>query len=291
MTDAAARTGQTPLAIICGGGSLPFTVAEAVKRSGRDVAIYALNGWADPERVKSYPHRWGAIGQLGRFCRYAREMKCRDVVLIGSLIRPAISQLRFDFGTLHAIPRILAAFRGGDDHLLTGIGRILEHSGFRLLGAHEVAPEILMAEGSLGGHVPAERDQADIAFGLDILRAIGPFDIGQGVVVADRHVFAVEAAEGTDLMLSRIASLRELGRIRAPLSRGVLVKAPKPDQDRRFDLPSIGPETIEAAARAGLAGVAVAAGATIAIEPQRIAAAADKAGLFITGFRADRAAR
>jgi len=273
---------EGPLAILCGGGTLPFTVADMVAQKGRKVFIYALNGWADPKRVEAYPHQWGAIGQFGRFCRFARTAGCRDVVLIGTLIRPSFSQIRFDVATLRVLPQIVAAFRGGDDHLLTGVGRIFENAGFRLLGAHEVAPDILMKEGILGGVRPSARDEADIAFALDVLRATGAFDIGQGVVVADRHVLALEAAEGTDLMLSRIADLKRSGRVRA--SGGVLVKAPKPNQDRRFDLPSIGPETIEAVARAGLAGLAVVAGGTIVAEPQRVTEIADRTKVFVTGI-------
>jgi DUF1009 family protein len=129
---------------------------------------------------------------------------------------------------------------------------------------------------------PSQRDRDDIAFGLDYLQAAGCFDIGQAVVVANRHVLAVEAAEGTDGMLARVAELRANGRIRS--KGGVLVKAPKPQQDRRFDLPSIGPVTAERAARAGLAGIAVVAGATIMAEPQAMAAAADRAGVFVIGI-------
>ncbi len=148
------------------------------------------------------------------------------------------------------------------------MGRLLEQEGFRLLGAHEVAPEILMPEGTLGHMQPSERDRADIALGLDYLHAAGPFDIGQAVVVAGRHILAVEAIEGTDQMLERVATLRANGRLRASAGTGVLVKAPKPGQDRRFDLPTIGPQTVENAARAGLAGIAVVAGATIMAEPR-----------------------
>lgn len=284
-TAPAKSAAEGPLVIICGGGTLPFDVAEAVTRGGRQVVIYALNGWADAARVSAYPHRWGAIGQLGRFKEFAREHGCRDIVLIGSLLRPALSQVRFDWGTLQVAPRIFAAFRGGDDHLLTGVGRIVEDAGFRLVGAHEVAPDILVKEGALGGITPSARDDADITYGFEVLRATGNLDIGQAVVVANHHVIALEAAEGTDLMLDRVADLRKRGRFRAAEGSGVLVKAPKSGQDRRFDLPSMGPDTVDAVARAGLAGIAVAAGATIIVDPQRVARAADKARIFVTGIR------
>jgi DUF1009 family protein len=287
MSDSASSAAQNegPLAIICGGGSLPFAVADAVRERGRRVVLIPLRGWADPDRVAGYPHHWCALGQFGRFCRIARSEGCRDVVLIGTLIRPPVWQIRFDLGTLRVLPRILAAYRGGDNYLLSGFAGIFEDHGFRLLGAHEVAPEILVPEGALGRRRPNEQERADIVRGLALLNAIGPFDIGQAAVVAGNHVLAVEAAEGTDRMLARVAELRGT-RLRAA-SGGVLIKAPKPGQDRRFDLPSIGPQTIEGIARAGLAGVAVLAGGAIIAEPQRIAAAADQKNVFVVGVRTD----
>jgi len=133
--------------------------------------------------------------------------------------------------------------------------------------------------------VPSQRDNADIARGLALLDAAGPFDIGQAVVVAASNILAIEAVEGTDAMLGRIAELRERGRISTLAGTGVLVKAPKPQQDRRFDLPAIGPRTVSEAARAGLRGIAVVAGSAIIAEPAAVAAAADKAKLFVVGIK------
>jgi DUF1009 family protein len=284
-----AATHEGPLGIICGSGSIPLAVAAAVQRRGRRVMLFALRGFVDAQAVAAYPHCWIAIGQFGRFRRLARAEGCRDLVLVGGLVRPAIRQVRLDWATVVEMPRIVRAFRGGDDHLLTGIGRILEGDGFRLLGAHEVAPDITAPSGALGRHQPDAEAAADIARGFEILAAMSPFDVGQAVVIGKGHVLAVEAAEGTDAMLQRVVALREAGRIRLPRGAGVLVKAPKQRQDRRFDLPSIGPDTVLHVAQAGLAGIAVVAGATIVAEPQRLVEAADTNGLFVLG-RADREA-
>jgi UDP-2,3-diacylglucosamine hydrolase len=278
-----AATHEGPLGIICGSGSIPLAVAAAVERRGRRVMLFALRGLVDARAVAAYPHCWIAIGQFGRFRRLARAEGCRDLVLVGGLVRPAIRQVRLDWATLVEMPRIIRAFRGGDDHLLTGIGRILEGDGFRLLGAHEVAPDITAPSGALGRHRPDAGAAADIARGFEMLAAMSPFDVGQAVVIGKGHVLAVEAAEGTDAMLQRVAALREAGRIRLPRGVGVLVKAPKQRQDRRFDLPSIGPDTVLHAAQAGLAGIAVVAGGTIIAEPQRLVEAADANGLFVLG--------
>jgi UDP-2,3-diacylglucosamine hydrolase len=287
MSEAAATgaAGPSPLAIICGGGSLPFAVAQAVAARGRRVVLFAIRGWADPNEVGGFPHHWAAIGQFGRFCRLARREGCRDVVLIGSLLRPAIWRIRPDLETLRLLPRVVRIFRGGDDHLLSGIAQIFEEHGFRLVGAHEIAPDILVPEGPLGRARPGGRDDADIAKGLALLDVASPYDVGQAVVVSALRVLAIEAAEGTDQMLARVAELRRNGQLASAGRAGVLVKAAKRGQDRRIDLPSIGPRTVEGAARAGLAGIAVVAGSTIVAEPERIATAADRAGIFVLGLR------
>jgi DUF1009 family protein len=184
------------------------------------------------------------------------------------------------------IGRVLSAFRGGDDHLLSGIGRILEQDGFRMVGIKDVAPDLLMPEGCITRASPDENAAADIARGREVLRALSPFDIGQAAVVIDGHVVGVEDIEGTDGLLARVAHLRSEGRIRAKAARGVLVKAPKSGQDLRFDLPTIGSRTIEGAAAARLAGIAIVSGNTIVVEPQAMIEAADAAGLFVTGLPA-----
>jgi len=288
MTTAAGVQQASPLAIIAGGGSVPVAVAQAVERSGRRVVLFPVRGWADPAAVEKFTHHWLALAQAGRFLRLARAEGCRDIVFVGTALRPPFRSLRMDWLTLRLLPRILRAYRGGDDHLLSSIARGFEDYGFRVLGAHEVAPEILMPEGPIGSLRPSERDQADIARALALLTATGPFDIGQAAVVAENHVLAVEAAEGTDAMLGRIADLRAAGRIAAPSGTGVLVKAPKPQQDRRFDLPAIGPRTVDETARAGLAGIAVVAGGSIVAEPAALATAADKAKIFVVGINTGR---
>jgi len=280
---AAATAGEGRLAIVCGGGSLPFAFADAAAKRGRRNVLFALRGWADAAAVERYPHHWIALGQFGRFRRLLATEGCSDVVWLGTLVRPSIGMIRLDWTTMRLLPRIVRALRGGDDHLLSGIAAIFADHGIRLVAAHEVAPELLVPAGTLGARRPSETDQADIARGTALLGAIGRFDVGQAVVVAHGHVLAVEGVEGTDLMLARVAELRANGRLLAAPGAGVLVKAPKPEQDRRFDLPAIGVATVEAAAKAGLAGIAVTAGATLIAEPDKLVAAADQAGLFVVG--------
>jgi UDP-2,3-diacylglucosamine hydrolase len=236
--------------------------------------------------VKRFRHHWISVGQLGRALKLFRAENCHDLVFIGTLVRPALSEIRLDWATLRVIPRVLAAFRGGDDHLLSGVGRILERAGFRMVGIKDVAPDLLMPEGCLTRAAPDEKAAADIARGREVLHALSPFDIGQAAIVIDGHVVGVEDIEGTDGLLARVARLRAEGRIRAKSGRGVLVKAPKSGQDLRFDLPTMCPRTVECAAAAQLAGIAIVAGNTIVVEPQIMIETADAAGLFVTGFPA-----
>jgi DUF1009 family protein len=277
---------SSPIGVIAGGGVMPFAVADSLIARGADPVVFALKGACDPARVGRFRHHWISVGQLGRAVKLFRAENCRDLVFIGTLVRPALSEIRLDWATLRVIPRVLTAFRGGDDHLLSGIGGILEQDGFRMVGIKDVAPEVLMPEGCLTRASPDENAVADIAKGRELLHALSPFDIGQAAIVIDGHVVGVEDIEGTDGLLARVARLRAEGRIRAKSPRGVLVKAPKSGQDLRFDLPTMGPRTIEGAAAAQLAGIAIIAGNTIVVEPQTTIEAADAAGVFVTGLPA-----
>lgn len=277
---------SSPVGLIAAGGVMPFAVADSLIARGIDPVLFALKGACDSAAVQRFRHHWISVGQLGRAEKLFRAENCRDLLFIGTLVRPALSEIRLDWATVRAIGRVWAAFRGGDDHLLSGIGRILEQDGFRMVGIRDVAPDLLMPAGCITRAAPDENAGADIARGREVLRALSPFDIGQAAIVIDGHVVGVEDIEGTDGLLARVARLRAEGRIRAKAARGVLVKAPKSGQDLRFDLPTMGPRTVEGAAAAQLAGIAVIAGNTIVVEPQVMIEAADAAGLFVTGVPA-----
>ncbi len=288
MTPAVLSASSAPLGIICGGGAFPLAVAASAVRDGREVVLLPLRGIADAEAIarSGLPAEWLPLGAVGGALAVLRRHGCRQVVLLGYVMRPRLLSLRPDWTMLRVLPRFVAALRGGDDHLLSRVGAFFEEEGFELVGAHEIAPDLLLPAGQLGRVAMRAEDAEDARIGLALVRALGPFDVGQGVVVAARHVQAVEAAEGTDLMLERCASIRAMGRVRLPPRSGVLVKAPKPGQDRRLDLPSVGLETVERAAAAGLAGIAVEAGGVMAVEAAAMIRAADASGLFIAGLEA-----
>jgi DUF1009 family protein len=274
---------SSPVGLVAGGGVLPFAVADSLAARGIVPVVFALKGVCDPESAARFRHHWISIGQFGKLCRLLRDEGCRQLAFIGTLVRPALSEIRMDLGALRVLPRVLPAFRGGDDHLLSGVGRLFEREGFAMVGIRDLAPDLLMPQGILTHAAPDADAQSDIARGRDLLAALSPFDIGQAAVVIDGHVVAVEDIEGTDALLARVTRLRSEGRIRARAGRGVLVKAPKETQDLRFDLPTTGLRTVEGVAKAGLAGMATVAGHTIAADLQDMIAAADRTGIFIVG--------
>jgi DUF1009 family protein len=271
-----------PLAIIAGGGALPITLAEAALAQGRPVHILGIRGEAE-EKIARFPHTWLKWGEVGKLFATLEDHGCRDLVIIGAVTRPDLANVRFDFGAIRNLPFLLSLGVGGDDHVLSSVVRFLEAKGYRVYGAGEVAPELLAGEGQLGAKAPSQEDRADIDTGFRVVTALGRLDIGQAAVVVKGRVLAVEAAEGTDAMIARCAALRKGSGGRRRGLAGVLVKAPKPEQEERVDLPTIGPDTVERAARAGLAGIAVAAGRVLIADRAATLAAADAHGLFLFG--------
>jgi DUF1009 family protein len=276
--------GETrPLAILCGGGGFPLEVARAAQANGRAPFIVGVVGSCDPA-IEAFPHVWVHLGQVGKTFGALKERAIADVAFVGAMARPEFADLRFDWGALKRAPELAQLFRGGDNRLLVGIAGIFEREGLRVVGVHEIAPQLLAPAGPIGARAASPEAEADARVGAALLAALSPFDVGQGVVVANARVVAVEAAEGTDAMLARVADLRASRRLRFHGPAGVFVKAPKRDQDLRLDMPAVGVKTIEAAKRAQLQGVALAAGQVLVADRQAVSRAADEAGLFVVGF-------
>ncbi len=274
-----------PLGIIAGRGPLPCVLAASAAARGLPLHIVAIRGEAR-EEIERFPHTWIQWGEIGKMFAALDNNDCGDLVIIGGVDRPDLTNVRFDLGALKTLPFLLSLGKGGDDHVLSRIVRFFEDKGYRVHGAGDVAPELLAGAGKLGDKAPSAEAKADTAMGFDVVRALGRFDVGQAAVVVKGHVLAVEAAEGTDAMLARCAELREAGRAGRGGRAGVLVKAPKPGQEERVDLPTIGPETVNNAAAAGLAGIAVAAGQVLLAERAATIAAANQLGLFLLGVTA-----
>ncbi len=276
-------TAPRVVGIVAGGGSLPREVAEHVVAHGGRVHIVAVSGEADAD-FAPFPTTVVGWGQIGAMVQALRNAGCKDLVIVGSVSRPDLAALRPDLGfwrNLPAIFRIITA--GGDDSVLTRVVRFFEGQGFRVAPPGAVAPELIVGDGPLG-HIAAPPDAyAGVALGFDVVRALGPFDVGQAVVVARGRIAAIEGAEGTDAMLARVGAGR---RVSGTDGRsGVLVKRPKPGQELRIDLPAIGPDTVRRVGEAGLAGIAVLAQGALAADRAALCALADASGLFVQGFR------
>jgi DUF1009 family protein len=269
--------------IVAGGGSLPREVAEYVRASGGAVHIVSIIGEGDLD-LSGFPLTKVGWAQTGGMLRALRNANVTELVIVGAVRRPDLSAIKPDIGfflNLPAIARIVATT--GDDGVLTGVVRFFESKGFKVVSPAQVAPSILVDEGPLGALAAGPHDMIDIARGFDVIRALGPFDVGQAVVVAGGQIEAIEGAENTDAMLARLALQRRAGDGAIGPRRGVLIKRPKPGQEMRVDMPAIGPRTVSRAVEAGLSGVAVLAGGAIALERAELIANADRQGLFVIG--------
>ncbi|MBV9734667.1 MAG: UDP-2,3-diacylglucosamine diphosphatase LpxI [Acidisphaera sp.] len=281
VAPASGETLKAPLGILAGGGPLPGQVAAAAIAAGRQVFLVGLEGYAEPAVLAPYPHAYARLGAAGRMLRMLRDRRCRDLVLVGPVRRPSLLDLRPDGEGARILARIGRAAFAGDDGLLAAVVRVLAEEGFRVLGAHEILTEAVAPRGLLTRAAPDAQALSDVARGAAVVRALGAADVGQACVVQQGIVLSVEAAEGTDAMLERSA------RLLRPGPGGVLVKLVKPGQERRADLPTLGPGTVRAAAAAGLRGIACEAGGTILTDRAAMVATADAAGLFLLGLDPD----
>lgn len=265
------------LAVIAGGGTLPGLVIQACREAGRPFFVVAIEGQADPAGLEGVPHAWCRMGAAAKGEKILRDFDPQEVVFVGKVRRPSLKELRPDWRALKVI--VKATVRAlGDDGLLRAIIKEFEAEGVKVVGPHELVKGLLAVEGVYGRVKPDRQARIDIARGMGAAKAIGALDIGQAAVVQQGIVLGLEAIEGTDALVARAGALQRKG------PGGVLVKAPKPRQERRIDLPGVGVDTVEAVAKAGLRGIAVEAGGALIIDRAKVAARADALGMFVVGI-------
>ena len=287
---AAARLDLSPgsrVGIIAGGGSLPVEVAAGSTEQGYPPFVILMEGEVDRmAELSRYEHESLALEGIGSLIPLLRRHRITHLVLAGEIKRrPRLTQLRPSLSLLAVIPVVVAALARGDDGLLKVLARGLEARGIKVVGAHEIVPNLVAAEGVLTKAIPRKSDWRDIEAGLAAAKAIGALDIGQAAIAVGGRTIALEGIEGTAGLLDRAKLLRGHGRV-AGKTRGVLVKCAKPGQELRADLPSIGPQTVEAVHAAGLAGIAVEAGRSLVLEGPETIARANALGLFVIGLPA-----
>jgi DUF1009 family protein len=272
------------LGLIAGGGDLPRVVARSARADGADVFVVALVGSLTQDWVQDFPYAFLSPGEPGRIIKALKGHGAKQVLLAGKVDRPKFSEMKLDAKGMLLLPKAVAAARQGDDALLRFIVGICEDEGLEALSVAQAAPGLVCGAGPLGRLSPAPEHQADIARAFAIIHALGALDVGQGAVVCDGLALGVEAAEGTDAMLGRIPALREALRGTAERPRGVLVKALKPTQDAKTDMPVVGVATVQGAHAAHLAGIALEAGKALILDKAAVTAEADRLGLFVTGI-------
>jgi DUF1009 family protein len=273
---------MSKLGLIAGGGALPLSVAARCEAEGRPVFLVRLAGFADPHLAR-YSGIDAGMAEIGKVLSALKKAGCDAVCFAGTVNRPDFKTLKPDFKGATLLPGIVAAAAKGDDALLRKILSVFEAEGYAIEGADDILGGETLPGGALGAVEPTPAQLADLRKALYVAEKAGELDIGQGAVVCDGLVLAVEAQEGTDAMLARVAGLPVDLRGSGADRKGALGKAPKPIQDLRVDMPVMGARTVEMAAAAGLAGVGGLAGQLIVIDRTGVIEAADRLGLYVWG--------
>lgn len=267
------------LGIIAGGGGLPAQIIEYCKNNKRPFFVLVFENSFDPEIIKNLPHAIVRIGAVGEALTHLRNAGVEEIVMAGGIKRPSLTSLRPDAAGAALLKKLGKAFFMGDDALLKAITEFFEEENFKVVGAHSLLNNILAAEGVLGNISPDRQAEADIIIGMAAAKNLGAMDIGQAVIVKNSQVVSTEDSSGTDAMLTRY---RQSGNTQ---KSGVLVKAKKPGQEEKVDLPAIGVQTIENLKAAGLAGVAIEAYGSLLIDKNELIKKADEYGLFVVGVK------
>ena len=270
-----------PIAILAGAGQLPIQLVNHLERTGQEYRVLAFRGFALPE-LRRRAHARVDLLDLKTIMSTLEGWQPHAVSLVGAVRRPGFSALLGAYSALRNRQEVRDVIARGDDQVLRGAVMLLEERGHRVVGAHELAPDLVAPSSLSGALQPGADDREAVTVGLDLLASLSAFDIGQGAVVDRRHVLAIEGPEGTDRMLRRVRGLRQswFG-MRRREEGGVLIKAAKRGQDLRVDMPTIGPRTVVEAGRAGLSGIAIGAGSTFVLEQAETMHTADRLGLFL----------
>jgi UDP-2,3-diacylglucosamine hydrolase len=270
-----------PIAVLAGAGQLPIQLVNHLERTGQEVRVLAFRGFAEAEMQRRADATVDLL-DLKTIMSTLEGWRPQAVSLVGAVRRPGFSALLSAYSLLRNMHEVKEVITRGDDQVLRGAVMLLEERGHRVVGAHELAPDLVASQSLIGKLTPNADDCETIGFGLDLLKSLSDFDIGQGAVIARRHVLAIEGPEGTDRMMRRVMKMRQswFG-LRRREEGGVLIKAAKRGQDLRVDMPTIGPRTVMDAAKAGLSGIAIGAGSTFVLEQEKTLRTADRLGLFL----------
>lgn len=276
-----------PIGIVAGGGVLPDELAKALSKNQKPFFVATIKDetTASFDPAVSSAFTWGEIGKI---LKYFKTHDCRELVLLGQITkRPEFASIIGDAGTMRLLPKIVTAMTGGDDSLLNKVIKLIENEGFSVIDMEGIAPELFLTEGHYAGPKFPKKLGPELIQALAALKDMGKHDVGQALVIENGRIIAVEGAEGTDAMLERVASLRVSKRISQKSKNGFLVKMTKVGQDRRVDLPTIGPNTVLNAAAAGLVGIVGEAGSVLLAEREKVKELAKTNKVFLLGHKAE----
>lgn len=270
------------LGLVAGGGDVPRLIAKHYVQQERPVFVVGLKGFTG-DWINAVPHEICGIAEIGKQIKALKKAGCDTISMIGIVKRPDFSTLKPDMKGVSLLPRVLKSARQGDDALLRELISIFEEEGFNVVGAQELVSELKAQKTVYHGVGLTDALKEDITRAFTVAGEIGRLDIGQGVVVAEGLVLAVEAQEGTDLMLERVATLPDTLKGKDGNRSGCLLKRPKPIQEERIDLPTIGPGTIERAAKAGLSAVVVVENGALMVHLDKMIALCQEYGVSLIG--------
>ncbi|WFE74438.1 LpxI family protein [Roseinatronobacter sp. S2] len=269
---------MTRTALITGKGRLPHLLAERLRSAGETPLLAEMEGFESLTPAHGAVERF-RLEQLVPFLDRLQDQGVTRAVFAGAVHRPRLDPSLIDPATVQLLPRIMAAMQQGDDGTLREVITLMGEWGIDVVGAQDICPELLADAGVLTDAQPSSQDKKDAMRGFRVLQVMGAADVGQGCVTARGQCLAVEALPGTDVMLAHLAELRARG-VELPAG-GVFCKAPKPDQDRRIDLPALGPDTVSAIHKAGLRGIAFDAGGVLLIDRDQMLTQANMLGVFL----------
>lgn len=281
-----AGEGAGPVVILAGAGLLPVTLARRLQSRDHPYKILAFRGFADKETIRQANEVMDLLDVRG-ILSCLEKWQPTGIVLAGAVRRPKPSALLGSYSLFRNMNELKDVIARGDDHLLRGAVSLLEEKGFKVIGAHEIAPDIMSGEGVFTRRQPTPSEYEAISHSLELLHTLARFDIGQGLVASGRRILAIEGPEGTDKMLRRVASLQRKSifvRAVAPVANSVLVKTAKLQQDLRVDMPAIGPRTVREAVKAGIGGIAIGSGKTLILEKEETLREADRHNIFLVGL-------
>lgn len=271
------------VAIVAGNGELPAHLFDTLTSKNQQPLLIGIDHEIDPELSKIADEVL-TFGQVGRLFKLLEEHNVKRVVFAGGVKkRPDFKNLKLDLLTIKELPSLLSIVMGGDNSVLSKISKYFEKKNMKVVGSHEIAPELLTPLGLVVGKFNKKNGVKIIEQGFHAAKTIGGLDVGQACVTEDGRTIALEGLEGTDAMLKRVVWLRENGRLTKAPKFGVLVKAMKPNQDMRADLPAIGPATIKAVAAAGLKGIVLEAGRSLILRRDEVISLAKKHNIFVYG--------